>query len=203
MVDWNGEGGVLVHAHVECRGEGRSWWRYAQPLLPYDRALFQLLSGGAEHEHDLVPSLGVPQDISDEVRDVYTLRVAGEFVDADEPRAISKPTAAQWLGSGRAKPWPTREPFYRMVDPTIVGATYLDAHELDRVLTIYESEQMREAPATYSALLEMMSELEREYEVRLVLWFEPLSLKELLDQDEQAASRPTVPLRQPATSDAA
>ncbi len=55
-------------------------------------------------------------------------------------------------------------------------ATWMTLGELERVLQLYGTATGQPAPATYCALHAMMRELERDYIVRVILWFERLSL---------------------------
>lgn len=168
-------GPFLVHAHVECRNRGRPWWRYARPVLSTNALLVSILTGAVDDiEADVVPLLGVPPDCSAEVRDEYTFRVAGDWAVPGDPRTLDKRRAEELLRSGPGGRWTTRDPVERIIDPSYELATWLDRRELDRVLRMYQRLACDVAPATYCAALSMMSELERDYEVRLILWLERL-----------------------------
>jgi hypothetical protein len=168
------DGPFLVHAHVECRNRGGAWWRFARPAISTNALLVSILTGAVDEDDEVVPLLGVPGDCSTEVRDEYTFRVAGEWaLDGDE-RTVDRGSAEKILRSGLGGRWPTREPFERITDPSYAHATWLDRRELDRVLRMYERLSFDVAPATYCAAQAMMRELERDYEVRLILWLEHL-----------------------------
>src|SRR5687768_7934977 len=186
----------LVHAHVECRSNGTSWWRYAKVSLTPDARILDVLTHTySDPDDDLVSHLGAPADLSVETRDEYTWRVIGDWARPGEERTIEPDEAERWLASGRSERWPTREPFERITDPIWEGATWLDSRELDRVIRVFEREWDDLIPATYCALLAMMDELERDYDVRVVLWFEPLesvvSGDAALDLRRRATSRRT------------
>ena len=168
---------ALIHAHVECRSGGTGWWRYARVVLTQDAIMYWLLGygmGAPGAEEDLVPSLGVPNDLSYEVRDEYTWRVAGEWANQSEPRTILHEEARRWLASGLSETYATKEPFRRVSDPAFDGATFLDSRELHHVIQAYQGQTDDVAPATYCALAAMMDELERDFDVRVIVWFEPL-----------------------------
>jgi hypothetical protein len=171
---------ALLHAHVECRSSGTGWWRYARLSLTPDPFMYAMLgydgspSRSGYHDDDLVPALGAPIDLSPEVRDEFTWRVTGDWASSHEERTVSPEEARRWLESGMSESYPTREPFRRVTDPAWEGATFLDSRELHRVLTAYEGQTDDLVPAAYCALAAMMDELERDFDVRVVLWFEPL-----------------------------
>ena len=116
-------------------------------------------------------AFGVPLDASLAVRDEFTWRVAGP-AGGDAPNIVSVDEAERWTARGASAPWPTREPFQRVIDPRWSHATWLDVDELTRLLDRYEKVAGQPAPATYCALLAMMRELERDFVVRLILWLE-------------------------------
>ena len=170
---------ALLHAHVECRSGGTGWWRYARLNLTHDAVLYRLLGytdvlAQVDEDDDLVPPLGVPGDLSVDVRDEYTWRVTGDWAITREERVVAPDEAKRWLESGLSERYHTREPFQRVTDPAWRGATHLDSREMHRVLTAYEKQTEDRVPAAYCALAAMMEELERDYDVRVVLWFEPL-----------------------------
>jgi hypothetical protein len=170
-------GAVLVHAHVECRSGRGAWWRYARPVLTIDEPMLALLVGGhVDDEDDLVGPLGFPSDVSPEVRDEFTLRVEGAWVDRDTPRTVARSVADEWLARGSSRHWATGEPFERVTDPAHRQPTWMDARELDRVVRAYQRRTGDLAPVTYCAALAMMGALERDFEVRLVLWLEHLGV---------------------------
>lgn len=173
----------FVHAYVECRVRGGAWWLYAKPVLPPDEELADLLVGAAVEEGDEpLRALGVPQDASLAVRDEYTWRVAGP-AGGDAPNIVSVGEAQQWIGRGRARPWPSDEAFVRVTDPRWSDATWLNADELQNVLTRFEQAAGEPAPAAYCALLAMMRALERDYLVRVVMWLEHrVTVMEAFDQ---------------------
>jgi hypothetical protein len=109
-----------------------------------------------------------------EVRDEFTWRVTGDWASSHEERTVSPDEARRWLESGMSESYPTREPFRRVTDPAWEGATFLDSRELHRVLTAYEGQTDDLVPGAYCALAAMMDELERDFDVRVVLWFEPM-----------------------------
>jgi hypothetical protein len=166
VMDW------LVHAHIECRTRGGTWWRFARPALAHDARLMALLAGLGDPSEDLVGPLGMPTDLSPEVRDDFTWLIVGEFAYAGDSRTVPRTEAEQWVTLGRSMRWPTAEPFTRITDPAWQGATWVDSRELDRVLRVFERTTGDLAPATYCALLAAMSELERDYDARTVMWFE-------------------------------
>src|SRR5947209_5886342 len=111
-------GVYLVHCHVECRNQGPGWWRYCNPALAADPTMFSIVTGSVTDDaDDTVPLLGVPADASTEVRDEFTYRVAGTYAMVDDPRTIEPALAKRILSTGRARNWPTREPFERITDP--------------------------------------------------------------------------------------
>lgn len=165
----------VVHAYVECRVRGGTWWLYARPLLPRDEYLPPLLVGaGIEGDDESLNALGVPSDVSLAVRDEYTWRVAGPR-GGDAPNVVSVAEAEDWIKRGRAEHWTTNEPFARVTDPRWSHATWLDRSDLASVITRYERRIGESAPAGYCALLAMMRALERDYIVRLVIWLERAS----------------------------
>jgi len=162
----------VVHAYVECRVRGGSWWLYAHPTLPRDEHLPPLLVGAGVDEHEeALHALGVPSDVSLQVRDEYTWRVAGPR-GGDAPNIVSVAEAEQWVRRGRSQLWRTGEAFARVTDPRWSHATWLDAADLKTVIDRYERTMGVPAPAGYCALLSMMRALERDYVVRLVVWLE-------------------------------
>jgi hypothetical protein len=161
-----------VHAHVECRTRGGSWWLYAKPALPTDATMPPLLVGAGVDEHEeALRVVGVPADASLPVRDEYTWRVAGPR-GGDAPNIVSLPEAERWVARGRSRLWATNEPFVRVTDPRWSHGTWMDASDLGSVLGRYEELAEQPAPAAYCALLAMMRALERDYIVRVVLWLE-------------------------------
>ena len=187
----------LAHAHVECRSGGRSWWRYARPFLSVDRVMFTLLGAieSTDETDYLVGPLGAPSDLSNETREEYTWRISGEYAADGDDRTVASGVADRWLASGRSRRWPTREPFERVTDPAFEQATWLDVRELDRVLRVYERETNDLVPSTYCAALAMMRELERDYEVRLVVWFERLAADLRGELQHPAPAEPIVRAR--------
>lgn len=166
----------VVHAFVECRGRGGRWWLYARPALAPDDHLAALLSGEAVDEEDpVVNGLGVPQDVSPAVLDEYTWRVAGPHA-GDAGNIVSVREASAWISRGASTAWPGSESFSRVTDPRWEHATWMGRPEVDHVLSLYEAGAGQPAPATFCALRAMMRELERDYLVRVVLWFERLPL---------------------------
>jgi hypothetical protein len=162
----------VVHAYVECRTRGGEWWLYARPHLTPDTELAALLVGaGIDDRDEPLRSLGVPSDVSLAVRDEYTWRVAGP-AGGDAPNIIGVSEAQDWIARRRARLWPTTEGFARVTDPRWSNATWLDAAELEGVLTRRERNIGEPVPAGYCALLAMMRALERDYLVRVVLWLE-------------------------------
>ena len=163
----------IVHAHVECRNRGGGWWRYARPILTPDPLLVSILTGAQDDERDgTVLLAGVPADCSSDVRDDYTLSIAGEWTLSSDPRSLDRDEADEIVRSGLSGRWISREAVDRITDPAFAYATWLDRRELDRVLRMYERVAGDMSPATYCALLSMMAALERDYEVRLILWLE-------------------------------
>lgn len=161
-----------VHAYVECRVRGGSWWLYAKPSLPTDSQIPPLLIGAAVDDNDEpLRTLGVPSDASLPVRDEYTWRVAGPR-GGDAPNIVSTAEAARWIARGRSQPWRTTETFARVTDPRWSHATWLDATELATLLNRYEQLAEQPAPAAYCAMLAMMRALERDYLVRVIVWLE-------------------------------
>lgn len=161
-----------VHAYVECRVRGGSWWLYAKPSLPADAQIPPLLIGAAVDENDEpLRALGVPSDASLAVRDEYTWRVAGPR-GGDAPNIVSTAEAARWLARARSQQWHTTEPFARVTDPRWSHATWLDTNELATLLNRYEQLAEQPAPAAYCAMLAMMRALERDYLVRVIVWLE-------------------------------
>lgn len=142
------DGPFLVHAHVECRNRGRPWWRYARPVLSSNALLISILTGSIDDiDADVVPLLGIPHDCSDEIRD--------EFAGATRDR------------------WPIDR--LRPTEGTVFEqATWLQRRDFDRMLRMYERLSFDPAPATCCAAVSMMAALERDYEVRLILWLERL-----------------------------
>ena len=185
---------ALVHAYVECRVRGGSWWLYAHPTLPRDDSLPPLLVGSSSEEgEEPLSALGVPSDVSRAVRDEYTWRVAGPR-GGDAPNIVSVSEAEDWIKRGRAQLWTTTEPFARVTDPRWSHATWLDTSDLASVIDRYERRVGESAPAAYCALLSMMRALERDYIVRLVIWLErQLTPAEVAAVD---ASEVEVPLRE-------
>ena len=166
----------VVHAFVECRARGGRWWLYARPALSLDDHLAALLSGEAVDVDDPVMNgLGVPQDVSPAVLDEYTWRVAGPGA-GDAGNIVSVRDASAWVARGASVAWPGSETFGRVTDPRWEHATWMGRAELDHVLALYERATGQAAPATFCALRAMMRELERDFVVRLVLWFEHLPL---------------------------
>lgn len=183
----------LVHAHVECRTQGPGWWRYAKPALAAEPTMFSIITGAlTDDADDTVPLLGVPADASTEVRDDYTYRVAGTYAMIDDVRTVEPRLARRMIETGRSRTWPTREPFERVTDPIYEYATWMDSGEYDRVLRIYEHVTDDLVPATYAAVQATMDVLERDYEVRLVLWFEPMVLPVGIRDLDLERSRPSV-----------
>ena len=161
-----------VHAYVECRVRGGSWWLYAHPVLPADTGIPPLLVGaGVDEREEPLLALGVPADVSLPVRDEYTWRIAGPH-GGDAPNIVGASEAERWIARGRSRQWATSEPFARVTDPRWSYATSLDANDLATILTRYEQASEEPAPAAYCALLAMMRALERDYVVRVVLWLE-------------------------------
>jgi hypothetical protein len=168
----NGAWHCLVHAYVECRTLGGTWWLYAKPMLPPDDELAALLVGaGVDEREEPLRSLGVPRDASLAVRDEYTWRVAGP-AGGDAPNIVSVAEAQDWIARRRARPWPTSEGFARVTDPRWSQATWMEVPELAGVLNRREVLTGEPAPAAYCALLAMGRALERDYLVRIVLWLE-------------------------------
>lgn len=166
----------VVHAFVECRGRGGRWWLYARPALSLDDHLAALLSGeGVDEDDPVVNGLGVPQDVSPAVLDEYTWRVAGPRA-GEAGNIVSVRDANAWIARGASRAWTGSESFSRVTDPRWENATWMGRAELDHVLSLYEAVAGQPAPATYCALRAMMRELERDYVVRTVLWFERLPL---------------------------
>jgi hypothetical protein len=162
----------LVHAFVECRTRGTGWWLYARPTLPPDEELAALLVGTeVEPAEEPVRALGIPYDVSLAVRDEYTWRVAGP-AGGDAPNIVSVNEAERWIARGLSRRWTTPEPFVRVTDPRWSHPSWLDSAELARVLDRYEDSAGQPSPAAYCALLAMMTELERDFIVRLVIWME-------------------------------
>jgi hypothetical protein len=162
----------IVHAYVECRVRGGTWWLYAHPALPRDEYLPPLLVGASVEEGDEpLSALGVPSDVSLAVRDEYTWRVAGPR-GGDAPSIVNVSVAEDWIKRGRAQLWTTAEAFARVTDPRWSHATWLDTSDLGTVINRYERRMGESAPAGYCALLSMMRALERDYIVRLVIWLE-------------------------------
>jgi hypothetical protein len=149
-----------------------------------------LLAGLGDPSEDLVGPLGMPTDLSPEVRDDFTWLIVGDFAYAGDSRTVPRSEAEQWLTLGRSMRWPTAEPFTRVTDPAWEGATWVDSRELDRVLRVFERITDDLAPATYCALLAAMSELERDYDARTVLWFEraPAAVTTVADLSSRAGS---------------
>lgn len=161
-----------VHAYVECRVRGGSWWLYAKPNLPLDSGIPPLLIGAAVDEQDeALRALGVPADASLAVRDEYTWRVAGPH-GGDAPNIVSVAEATRWVERGRSQPWRTAEAFARVTDPRWSHATWMDATDLATALHRYEQTTEQPAPAAYCAMLAMMRALERDYLVRVIVWLE-------------------------------
>lgn len=180
----------VVHAYVECRGRGGRWWLYSRPALSLDDHLAALLSGEAVDADDAaVHALGVPRDVSPAVLDEYTWRVAGPHA-GEAGNIVSMRDANVWIARGASSAWPGSEAFARVTDPRWEHATWMSRPELEQVLSLYEAAAGQPAPATYCALHAMMRALERDYVVRLVLWFERLPL--VMDR---AASEPRPLLR--------
>lgn len=163
----------LSHAHVECRVPGREWWRYARPFLAHDPRLFRIIASGEAGGRTFRAEL--PADVSWAVLDDYTLRVVGEYV-APGPRTVSAEDADAWVAAGDAERWRTREPWARITDPVNEYPTTLSLDDLAACLSAFRAEHDEPAPATYRALVAMIRELEGTYEVRVLLWFERLSL---------------------------
>ena len=171
---------LAVHAFVECRARGGRWWLYARPALSLDDRIAATLAGEAVDTADAtVNALGVPQDVSPAVLDEYTWRIAGSGA-WDSGNVVGAREAAAWLARGLSRPWPTTEPFARVSDPRWEHATWMSRSDLDTALSLYESVSGQLAPATFCALRAMMRELERDYLVRVVFWFE--RLPRLLEQ---------------------
>jgi len=184
----------VVHAYVECRVRGGTWWLYAHPTLPPDENLPPLLVGASVEEgEEPLSALGVPSDVSLAVRDEYTWRVAGPR-GGDAPNIVSVGEAEDWVKRGRSQLWTTAEPFARVTDPRWSHATWLDAADLASVIDRYERRTGDSAPAGYCALLSMMRALERDYLVRLVIWLE--RQLEVADTVTEAASDVEIPLRE-------
>ena len=161
-----------VHAYVECRVRGGSWWLYAKPTLPLESGIPPLLIGaGVDEEDEALRALGVPSDASLAVRDEYTWRVAGPH-GGDAPNIVSVAEATRWVERGRSQPWRTSEPFARVTDPRWSHATWMDATDLATILHRYEQLREQPAPAAYCAVLAMLRALERDYLVRVVVWLE-------------------------------
>jgi hypothetical protein len=162
----------IVHAYVECRARGGAWWLFANPVLPPDEELADLLVGaGVDEGEEPLRALGVPRDASVAVRDEFTWRVAGPS-GGDAPNIVSVGEAEEWIARKHAELWPTSEGFARVTDPRWSNATWLDANELASVLSRHEQRAGEPAPAAYCALLAMMRALERDYVVRAVMWLE-------------------------------
>ena len=161
-----------VHAYVECRVRGGSWWLYAKPTLPQESGIPPLLIGaGVDEQDEALRALGVPSDASLAVRDEYTWRVAGPH-GGDAPNIVSVAEATRWVERGRSQPWRTSEAFARVTDPRWSHATWMEATDLATVLHRYEQLSEQPAPAAYCAMLAMMRALERDYLVRVVVWLE-------------------------------
>ena len=186
--------GSLVHAYVECRVRGGTWWLFAHPTLPRDEHLPPLLVGASVEESDEpLSALGVPSDVSLAVRDDYTWRVAGRR-SGDAANVVSVSEAEDWIKRGHAQLWTTTEVFARVTDPRWSHATWLDTSHLATVINRYERRIGESAPAGYCALLSMMRALERDYIVRLVIWLErQVAVAEVVDED---VSDVEVPLRE-------
>lgn len=184
----------IVHAYVECRVRGGTWWLYAHPMLPRDEHLPPLLVGATVEEgEEPLSALGVPSDASLTVRDEYTWRVAGPR-GGDAPNIVSVSEAEDWIRRGRAQLWTTTEPFARVTDPRWSHATWLDTSDFRAVIDRYERRMGESAPAGYCALLSMMRALERDYIVRLVIWLErQFTPAEVADQE---MSDIEIPLRE-------
>lgn len=166
----------MVHAFVECRARGGRWWLYAQPALSLDDRVAALLLGeGVDAEDPVLNGFGVPHDASPAVVDEYTWAVEGPDTD-EQADLVGAREAAAWLSRGVSRPWSTREPFARVSDPRWEHATWMGRAELDHVLARYEATAGQPAPATFCALRAMMRELERDFLVRLVVWFERLQV---------------------------
>lgn len=176
----------LVHGHVECRSGGQEWWCYAQPVLQADVTICSLIIG-ANDESERSSLLGVPTDASKEVRDDYTFRVAGTYAFIGDDRTLDVTIARRLVESGFSRPWPTKEPFERITDPSLVHATWMNAQELARVFRLYEHVTSDLVPAACCALLSMMRALERDYEVRFVVWFEVVAPTVLVSDSERSS----------------
>jgi len=145
--------GVVTEAHVECRSGSGAWWHYACPAVGgASDARRARRREGARHDAlaGLFLGLGTPDD-----------DLVGALGMPPDPSA---PTAERYALY--------RERRRRSGRPEL--ATWCDVRELDRVLTTLagSAEDRDVVPATYCALLTMMQALEREFETRVVLWFD-------------------------------
>ena len=191
----------IVHAHVECRAQGSTWWRYAKPALESDPALCSVIANVGVDDDGSAAMPGAPADASPEVRDDYTFRVAGTYAFTGDDRTLDRTIARRLVEMGLSQPWPTKEPFDRITDPGFERATWMDRRELDRLLRLYAHVTNDLVPATYCAVLSMMEALERDYEVRLVLWLEAV-VPAVAGDDERSSvgTRETSGVRRVTTS---
>ena len=146
----------VTEAHVECRNGGGTWWHFACPAVGGASASDVLRARRREGARlDALAGLFLGMGTADE-----------DLVGAlGAPSDLSATTAERYaLYRARRR---------RMEQPEL--ATWCDVRELDRVLGAFarRGDVTHDlVPATYCALLAMMQALQRDFETRVVLWFD-------------------------------
>ena len=162
----------LVHAFIECRANGAPWWLFGRVAVSSDtRLVARLTQEGLEADEAALGHEGLPPDLSREVVDEYTWRVAGRY-GGDAGNIVGVDEATAWVQRGVSTRWHTPEPVVRVTDPRWEHPTWLTREELATAIAQYERAEGDAAPATWCAVLAAMASLSRDYSTRLVVWLE-------------------------------
>jgi len=146
----------VTEAHVECRSGGGAWWHFACPAM-----------GGASASD----ALRARRREGARLDALAGLFLGTSAADEDLVGALGVPSDLSAMAAERYAMYRARR--RRMGLPEL--ATWCDVRELDRVLGAFakRGDVTRDlVPATYCALLAMMQALQRDFETRVVLWFD-------------------------------